>query len=88
MNSLKSRVLCVNNSILNKISNTPNKIPSFKTWSRSALICSDFVGLKLRVHNGKDFVPLIISSEMIGYRLGEFVSTRAKYEFKKKKKKK
>lgn len=61
---------------------------SVKTWSRSSTICSDFVGLRFRVHNGKEHLPLVISADMIGHKLGEFVPTRVRYEFKKKKKKK
>jgi small subunit ribosomal protein S19 len=59
-----------------------------KTYSRSSVINSDFVGLKIKIHNGKEFKPILISSDMIGHKLGEFVFTRARYEFKKKKKKK
>lgn len=88
MNSLNSQILHVSNSILKKISISSNKTPSFKTWARSAKITPSFIGLRLKVHNGKDFIPLIVSSEMVGYRLGEFISTRSKYEFKKKRKKK
>lgn len=61
---------------------------SLKTWSRSSTICSDFVGLRFKVHNGKDFFPVVVSSDMIGHKFGEFVPTRVRYEFKKKKKKK
>lgn len=45
------------------------------------------VGLRIRVYNGKDYYPLLILPEMIGHKLGEFVFTRARYEYKKKKKK-
>lgn len=61
---------------------------SLKTWSRSFIITKDLCGMRVRVHNGKDFVPLLITPEMSGHKLGEFVGTRARYEFKKKKKKK
>lgn len=62
--------------------------PVIKTWSRSSLITSNFLGLKLKIYNGKDFIPLTISEDMIGHKLGEFAATRAKFEFKKKKRKK
>lgn len=58
-----------------------------KTRSRSTVICPDFVNFRFRLHNGKDFYPLLITPEMVGHKLGEFVPTRARYEFKKKKKK-
>lgn len=57
-------------------------------WSRSSTIVADFVGLRFRLHNGKTFFPLVIGRDMVGYKFGEFVPTRARYEFKKKKKKK
>ena len=47
-----------------------------KTWSRRSLITPDFVGLTFAVHNGKKFVPVFISENMIGHKLGEFVATR------------
>jgi small subunit ribosomal protein S19 len=61
---------------------------SYKTWSRSCKITSPLVGMRLKVHNGKTFMKLFISNEMIGHKLGEFVWTRGRFEFKKKKKKK
>ena len=59
-----------------------------KTWSRSSTVCPSFVNYRFRVHNGKEFFPVLVTSEMVGHKLGEFVPTRARYEFKKKKKKK
>jgi len=47
-----------------------------KTWSRRSLITPDFVGLTFAVHNGKKFVPVFISENMIGHKLGEFAMTR------------
>lgn len=61
---------------------------SLKTWSRASTVREELFGVRVRVHNGKDFIPLLISPEMYGHKLGEFVGTRARYEFKKKKKKK
>ena len=81
----------IESSLLKKVSSQRIKKGnsfSVKTRSRSSTISSDFVGLRFRVHNGKDFIPVVISPEMVGYKLGEFVSTRVRYEFKKKKKKK
>ena len=43
-----------------------------KTWSRSSTIVPEFVGLKFEIHNGKKFIPITISDEMVGHKLGEF----------------
>ena len=61
---------------------------SLKIRSRASTICSDFVGVRFRIHNGKEFIPLVITSDMVGHKFGEFVGTRVRYEYKKKKKKK
>ena len=47
-----------------------------KTWSRRSTIFPDFVGLTFQVHNGRDFVNVFVTDEMVGYKLGEFVPTR------------
>lgn len=47
-----------------------------KTWSRSSMILPDFVGLTIAVHNGKKFVPVYITENMVGHCLGEFAPTR------------
>ena len=47
-----------------------------KTWSRRSLVTPDFVGLTFAVHNGKKFIPVFISENMIGHKLGEFAVTR------------
>jgi len=47
-----------------------------KTWSRRSTILPQFVGLTFQVHNGKSFVPVAVSEEMIGHKLGEFAPTR------------
>ncbi|HIE44135.1 MAG TPA: 30S ribosomal protein S19 [Candidatus Omnitrophica bacterium] len=47
-----------------------------KTWSRNSTITPDFVGLTLSVHNGKKFVNVYITENMVGYKVGEFVHTR------------
>ena len=48
-----------------------------KTWSRRSTIRPDFIGLTFQVHNGKTFVPVNISEEMVGHKLGEFAPTRS-----------
>lgn len=47
-----------------------------KTWSRRSTITPDFVGLNLTVHNGKTFVPVYVTENMVGHKLGEFALTR------------
>jgi small subunit ribosomal protein S19 len=47
-----------------------------KTWSRDSQISPDMVGYTFGVHNGKDFIPVRVSEEMVGHRLGEFSPTR------------
>ncbi len=47
-----------------------------KTWSRRSTILPEFVGLTFAVHNGKKFVPVYVTEEMIGHKLGEFSPTR------------
>ncbi len=47
-----------------------------KTWSRRSMITPDFIGLNIAVHNGKQFIPIFITEEMVGYKLGEFAPTR------------
>ena len=50
-----------------------------KTWSRRSTIVPDFVGLNFLVHNGKKFVPVFVSENMVGHKLGEFAPTRTYY---------
>lgn len=47
-----------------------------KTWSRRSTIVPDFVGLTFAVHNGKKFVPVYVTENMVGHKLGEFAPTR------------
>lgn len=47
-----------------------------KTWSRRSTITPDFVGFTIAVHNGKQHVPVLISENMVGHKLGEFAPTR------------
>jgi len=48
-----------------------------KTWSRRSTIVPDFIGLTIAVHNGKQHVPVYISDQMVGHKLGEFALTRS-----------
>jgi small subunit ribosomal protein S19 len=47
-----------------------------KTWSRRSMILPDMVGLTIAVHNGRDHVPVLVSENMVGHKLGEFAVTR------------
>ncbi len=47
-----------------------------KTWSRRSMISPDFVGHTFAVHNGKQFVPVYVTENMVGHKLGEFAPTR------------
>lgn len=58
------------------------------TLPRNYEITSHIIGLTCTVHSGKKFITLTLLDEMIGHKVGEFVPTRAKFEFKKKKRKK
>tara|TARA_B100001248_G_scaffold259921_2_gene246988 strand:- start:1667 stop:1939 length:273 start_codon:yes stop_codon:yes gene_type:complete len=63
-----------------------NKV--IKTWSRRSVIIPDAVGLTFAVHNGKKFVPVYVTENMIGHKLGEFSPTRTYYGHGDSKKKK
>ncbi len=47
-----------------------------KTWSRSSMIIPDMVGETIAVHNGKSFIPVFVTENMVGHKLGEFAPTR------------
>ena len=53
-----------------------NKKAVIKTWSRASMISPDFVGQTIAVHNGNKFIPVYVTENMVGHKLGEFVSTR------------
>jgi len=54
---------------------TNNKRP-IKTWSRRSMITPDMVGLTMAVHNGRQHVPVFVTEDMVGHKLGEFAPTR------------
>ena len=60
---------------VDKEKNNPNKKP-IKTWSRKSTIIPDFIGLSFLIYNGKKFIPITISEDMVGHKLGEFAPTR------------
>ena len=53
-----------------------NKKTVIKTWSRASMISPDFVGQTIAVHNGNEFIPVYITENMVGHKLGEFAPTR------------
>ena len=58
-----------------KLKNQSNSAP-VKTWSRKSTIIPEFVGISFLIYNGKKFIPIKISEEMVGHKLGEFAPTR------------
>lgn len=60
---------------IRKMLDSGKKMP-IKTWARASMILPDMVGLTLAVHNGKDHVPVYVSEDMVGHKLGEFAPTR------------
>lgn len=64
--------------LLEKVEKTKssNKKQVIKTWSRASMIIPDFVGETIAVHNGKTFVPVFVTENMVGHKLGEFAPTR------------
>ena len=55
---------------------TNNSRKPIKTWSRRSMISPDMLGLTIAVHNGRQHVPVLISENMVGHKLGEFAPTR------------
>ena len=68
----------IDESLMKKIQklNETNKKEVVKTWSRRSTIFPDFVGHTIAVHDGKDFVPVYVTEDMVGHKLGEFALTR------------
>ena len=68
----------VDDSLMKKVNklNAENKKEVVKTWSRRSTIFPDFVGHTFAVHNGKEFIPVYVTEEMVGHKLGEFALTR------------
>jgi len=68
----------INDKLLAKIEalNRANTKKVIKTWARSSTIPPEFVGHTIAVHNGKKFIPVFITENMVGHKLGEFSPTR------------
>ncbi|MGL4363890.1 MAG: 30S ribosomal protein S19 [Bacteroidales bacterium] len=65
--SLDKKIIAMNES---------NKKAVVKTWSRASMIAPDFVGHTIAVHNGNKFIPVYVTENMVGHKLGEFAPTR------------
>ncbi|MGX7576525.1 30S ribosomal protein S19 [Candidatus Vidania fulgoroideorum] len=73
----KNKFLYCNYKLLKKVNFFySGKIKQIKTWSRSSCIIPRFVGLTILVHNGMKHIPVFITNEMVGHKLGEFSFTR------------
>jgi len=75
--SLKKGVF-INYKLLRKVEalNESKKKQVIKTWSRASTIIPEFVGHRIAVHNGKNFIPVYITENLVGHKLGEFAPTR------------
>jgi len=68
----------VDNHLLAKVAKAAatNDRRPIKTWSRRSMIVPDMVGLTIAVHNGRQHIPILVSENMVGHKLGEFAATR------------
>ena len=68
----------VDESLMKKVKavNESGKKEVIKTWSRRSTIFPEFIGHTFAVHNGKEFIPVYVTEDMVGHKLGEFVPTR------------
>ncbi|MFY8161045.1 MAG: 30S ribosomal protein S19 [Candidatus Kapaibacteriota bacterium] len=75
--SLKKGIF-VNHKLMKKVSalNESREKKVVKTWSRASTITPDFVGHTIAVHNGKNFIPVYVTENMVGHKFGEFAPTR------------
>ncbi len=69
---------CVDNHLGKKVAEAAKKNDRrpIKTWSRRSMVLPDMVGLTIAVHNGRQHVPVLVSENMVGHKLGEFSMTR------------
>ena len=68
----------VDESLMKKVNavNESGKKEVIKTWSRRSTIYPEFIGHTFAVHNGKEFIPVYVTEDMVGHKLGEFALTR------------
>lgn len=71
----------VDDHLLKKVkeANDTRSSKIIRTWSRRSTILPEFVGLTFAVHNGKKFLPIFVTEDMVGHKLGEFAPTRTFY---------
>ena len=71
----------VDDSLLRKVekANVNNSKQLIKTWSRRSTVTPDMIGLTFAVHNGRKFMPVYVTENMVGHKLGEFSPTRTYY---------
>lgn len=62
--------------LIDKIESLKGQKKPIKTWSRRSMIIPEFVGHTFEVHNGKSFIPVFVTENMVGHKLGEFSLTR------------
>ena len=68
----------IDGHLMNKVkkANESGKKEVIKTWSRRSTIYPEFIGHTFAVHNGKEFIPVYVTEDMVGHKLGEFALTR------------
>jgi len=68
----------IDQSLIKKVEQAvaSNSRKPVKTWSRRSMVIPDMIGLTIAVHNGRQHVPVMISENMVGHKLGEFAATR------------
>ena len=68
----------IDKHLMNKVkkANESGKKEVIKTWSRRSTIYPEFIGHTFAVHNGKEFIPVYVTEDMVGHKLGEFAQTR------------
>ena len=78
MEKKKKKGPYVFNKLMAKIekANSASRKSAIKTWSRASMIIPDMVGHTIAVHNGKTFIPVFVTENMVGHKLGEFAPTR------------
>ncbi len=71
----------IDQKLLSKVLNTQESRSNrvLKTWSRRSTIIPEMVGITLAVHNGRKFIPVFVTENMVGHKLGEFSPTRTYY---------
>ena len=71
----------VEESLIKKVEKTKNDAnrKPIKTWSRKSTIIPEFIGFSFLIYNGKKFIPITVSEDMVGHKLGEFSPTRTFY---------